>query len=113
MSSALTMTDDSIPTKSVSKRQMQELCQKHQLIEKIKNKGLKPVLLKERHANPLKSGQVFCTYSQLLSYQDSNANEVMKAHQYQKPDGSLGASKMPDPVWMFIDGIIYKLERKY
>lgn len=91
---------------------MQELCQKHQLLEKIKNKELKPVLLKERHANPLKSGQVFCTYSQLLSYQNSQADEVMKVHQYKKPDGSLGPSKMPDPVWMFIDGIIYKLETK-
>ncbi|MFY9904615.1 MAG: hypothetical protein WAM43_19805 [Terriglobales bacterium] len=104
------MTDDSIPIKSISKREMQELCQKHQLLEKIKNKELKPILLRERHANPLKSGQVFCTYSQLLSYQDSQAEEVMKAHQYKKPDGSLGASKMPDPVWMFIGGIIYKLE---
>jgi type I site-specific restriction-modification system R (restriction) subunit len=106
------MTDDSIPTKSVSKREMQELCQKHQLLEKINNKELKPVLLKERHANPLKSGQVFCTYSQLVSFQDSSRNEVMKAHQYKKPNGSLGASKMPDPVWLFIDGVIYKLEGK-
>jgi hypothetical protein len=112
MSSALTMTDDSIPVKSLSKKEMQELCQEHQLLEKIKNKELKPVLLRERHANPLKSGQVFCTYSQILSYHDSGENEVMRAHQYKKPDGTLGGSKMPDPLRISIGGVIHKLKEK-
>jgi hypothetical protein len=89
---------------------MQELCHKHKLLEKIKNKELNPILLRERHANPLKSGQIFCTYSQIVSYHDSRANEVMRAHQYKKPDGTIGASKMPDPLRVFIDGVIYKLE---
>ena len=112
MSDALIMPDDSIPVKSLSKKQMQELCHEHKLLEKINTKELKPILLRERHANPLKSGQVFCTYSQILSYHDSNTNEVMRAHQYKKPDGTLGASKMPDPFRVFIGGVIYKLEAK-
>jgi hypothetical protein len=104
------MTDDSIPIKSLSKKDLQELCHKHKLLDKIKNKELNPILLRERHANPLKSGQIFCTYSQILSYHDSAANEVMRAHQYKKPDGTLGASQMPDPLRVFIGGVIYKLE---
>jgi hypothetical protein len=106
------MTDDSIPVRSLSKKQMQELCQEHKLLDKITNKELAPILLWERHANPLKSGQIFCTYSQILSYRDSNAIEVMRAHQYKKPDRTLGASNMPDPLRVFIGGVIYKLQKK-
>jgi hypothetical protein len=36
----------------------------------------------------------------------------MRAHQYKKPDGTLGASQMPDPLRVFIGGVIYKLEAK-
>jgi len=112
ISIASAMTDDSIPVKGLSKRQLQELCHKHKLVEKINSKELKSIVLRERHANPLKSGQVFCTYSQIVSFHDSNSSEVMRAHRYKKPDGTLGASKMPDPLRIFIDGVIYKLEGK-
>ena len=98
MSDALIMPDDSIPVKSLSKKQMQELCHEHKLLEKINTKELKPILLRERHSNPLKSGQVFCTYSQILSYHDSNTNEVMRAHQYKKPDGTLARKQNARPV---------------
>ena len=39
-------------------------------------------------------------------------SEVMRAHQYKKPDRTLGASKMPDPLRVFIGGVIYKLQKK-
>jgi len=106
------MTDDSIPIKTLSKKQMQELFHKCNFLVKIQTKELKEVLLKERHANPLKSGQVFCTYSQIVSFQDLNASEVIRAHQYKKPDGTLGATKVPDPFRIFFGGVIYKLEGK-
>jgi hypothetical protein len=90
---------------------MQELFQEHQLLNKIQTKELKPLVERERHANPLKSGQVFCTYSQLVSYRDPNDDEVVRAHQYLKPDATIGASGKPDPVRIFIGGVIYKLQK--
>jgi hypothetical protein len=105
------MTGDSIPIVRLTKKQMQELFQKHQLWDKIKSKELKCVVEKERHANPLKSGQVFCTYSQLVSYRNSKDDEVVRAHQYKKPDGTLGASGKSDPFRIDIGGVVYKLQK--
>jgi|ERR1035437_3882263 hypothetical protein len=106
------MADDSIPVKSLSKKQMQDLFHKCNFLVKIKTKELRQVLLRERHADPLKSGHPFCTHSQILSFQDLNQNEVIRAHQYLMPDGRIGASHMPDPLRIFIDGTIHKLEAK-
>ena len=91
---------------------MQDLFHERNLWSKIQNKEFREVLLRERHANPLKSGQIFCTYSQILSYQDAEQNEVIRAHRYLKPDGKLGASAVPDPIWMFLNGVIYKLKAR-
>jgi hypothetical protein len=112
MSDAFIMADDSIPIKTLSRKQMQELFHKHQLWERIQKKEFRLVPLRERHANPLKSGQVFCTYSQIVSFRNLADDEIIRAHQYKLPDGTLGASKKPDPLRVFIDGIIHKLEGK-
>jgi hypothetical protein len=91
---------------------MRRLFHEHQCLDKIDNKQLRPVLLKERHCDPTKSGQIFCTYSQIISLQDTQLNEIVRVHQYKKPDGTIGGSGMPDPIRMFLEGIVYKLEPK-
>ena len=105
------MTNDSTPIKEISKQEMRDLFYENQLLQKINKHELTLVLLKERHSDPIKSGQVFCTYSQLLSIQDDKGNDIARAHQYKRPNGTIGASGMPDPLWMFIGGVIYKLKR--
>src|ERR1700681_50760 len=104
MSDAFIMADDSIPIKTLSKRQMQELFHKGNFLVKIRTKELREVLLRERHADPRKSGHPFCTQSQILSFQDLSQNEVIRAHQYLTPDRRIGASHMPDPLRIFFDG---------
>jgi len=101
------MPEDSIPVKSLSKKQMQDLFRDRNFSEKIKNKELTELVYRERHANPLTSGQPFCSYSQLLSYHDVEGTEIMRAHRYMK-DRKIGASGIPDPFRIFIDGIVYK-----
>ena len=89
---------------------MREMFHEHQCMQKLANGEFHSVLLKQRHSNPIKSKQQFCTHSQLVSIQDNDGEEIVRAHQYKKPDGTLGASGMPDPVRLFIGRVIYKLE---
>lgn len=90
---------------------MQDLFRSRNLFEHIENKTFVEIVLKERHANPAKSGQPFCTYSQLLSYENLSGVEIIRAHQYRKPDGKIGASGKPDPFRIFDEkeNVIYKL----
>lgn len=54
----------------------------------------------------------FCTHSQELQYFDPASNaEVARVHQYLRPDGTIGASGMPDPKVVCIGGVEYHLHR--
>jgi hypothetical protein len=104
------MTDDSTPIKRLSKIEMRKMFHEYQCMQKLANGALRSMVLKQRHSNPITSKQQFCTHSQLVSIQDSNGEEIVRAHQYKRPDGTIGASGLPDPVRLFIGGVIYKLE---
>jgi hypothetical protein len=54
------------------------------------------------------SGSVSCE----VSYWDANGNEVARVHQYVKPDGTLGASGLPDPRRVLINGVLYRMVKK-
>jgi len=45
--------------------------------------------------------------SQIIAYVDANGVRVAELHQYLQPDGSLGASGMPDPKRLLINGLLY------
>lgn len=62
-------------------------------------------VLTERPAPP-RAGQPLQTMSQLIGYFE-DGKLVAKAHQYLRPDGSIGASGKPDPKWLCQDGVIY------
>ena len=49
------------------------------------------------------------TISQMVSYRDSDNNEVARVHQYLRPDGRIGASGLPDPKRLFENGVFYRL----
>ncbi len=46
------------------------------------------------------------------SYLDENGNEMARVHQYERPDGSIAASRLPDPKRMVQDGTLYRLTTK-
>jgi hypothetical protein len=50
------------------------------------------------------------TRSQTVHYvQAKGMIKVASVHQYKRPDGSLGASGLPDPKYLVIDNVIYLL----
>ena len=70
------------------------------------------VLLDNRHPSPPRADEPYCTHSQMLSYRLLDGTEVARAHQYLRPDGSIGASGLPDPKKVRIKGTIFQLPRK-
>ena len=45
----------------------------------------------------------------MISIGDSNDDEIARAHQYLRPDRTLGGSGVPDPKRLYLNGMIYKL----
>lgn len=90
---------------------MREYFNEH-LLKRLTSGEFRTVLLKEKHANPATSGQVFCTYSQMLALVDKDEVEVAMLHQYLLPDKTVGGSKLPDPVRIEWQGKVRKLKPK-
>jgi hypothetical protein len=42
-----------------------------------------------------------------MAYDDASGVMVAVVHQYLRPDGSLGASGLPDPKRLLVNGILY------
>jgi hypothetical protein len=76
-------------------------------LDRVKSGEFSPHIGYEGHPSPPKSGQVFCTRSQFISYYDAEHNKVFSVHQYLCPDGSIGGSGTPDPKELRIDDTIY------
>ncbi len=76
--------------------------------ERAKGGELTSVLMKDRHPSLSKAKEPFCTKSQMVSYRDGAGNEVVRVHQYLRPDGTLGASGRPDPKLLLMNGVLYR-----
>jgi hypothetical protein len=64
----------------------------------------------ERHPSPILADEPYCTRSQEISYIDPGTNEeVARAHRYLRPDGTIGASGLPDPKRVSVYGVRYRI----
>ena len=64
----------------------------------------------DRHPSPAPAREALCTRSQIVVYVDPTTGErVALAHQYLRPDGTLGAGGRPDPKHIWRGGVIYAL----
>lgn len=57
-------------------------------------------------------GEPFCTHSQILYYYDMRGYPVAVVHQYLRPDGTIGASGLPDPKKLILDDRILAVRGK-
>ena len=48
----------------------------------------------------------------MISYLDKDGSELVRAHRFVLPDGSIGASGKPDPKRLLKDGKLYRIEKK-
>lgn len=75
---------------------------------------LQVIVTKNAHPSPpLATSEPICTRSQILSYRDGAGFEIARIHQYVRPDGSMGASGLPDPKRLFEAALCTSLIRDY
>jgi hypothetical protein len=98
--------------KRIEPTEMQRLFNEGGFWERAKSGELTMVTLEHRHPALTAANEPFCTHSQMISYRDSNDNEMARVHQYLRPDGTIGASGKPDPKRLFCDGELYRLVKK-
>ena len=70
------------------------------------------VVLMESNVSTLLTQETVEITSQMLSYRDHDDNEIVRVHQFVRPDGSLAASGMPDPKRLLEGGVLYRLMKK-
>ena len=96
----------------VDAHDLRKLFNDGRFVERARLGELAVVLLDDRHPSSPRADEPYCTQSQMLSYRQLNGIEVARAHQYLRPDGSIGASGRPDPKKVHIKGKIFQLPRK-
>jgi hypothetical protein len=106
------MSVNPITVKRLSFEEMRKIFNDGEYWQKTQTGELSTAVLEQRHPALTAANEPFCTYSQMVSYRDAAGNELARVHQYLRPDGSLGASKKPDPKRVLKDGILYRLARK-
>jgi hypothetical protein len=99
------------PIKRINPEEMREMFNDGQYWEKVQNGQWTAVILESRFSDALTEENVAIT-SVMVSYRDENEDEMARVHQYQRPDGSLAASGLPDPKRLFKDGVLYRLVKK-
>lgn len=65
------------------------------------------VVVKDRHPSLPAADEPYCTRSQMVSYRAQGGVELARAHQYLRPDRTIGLSGRPDPKRVLVDGTVY------
>jgi len=98
------MNDITPPVKRVSKEEMRRLFNEGSYYQRALDGEFQMVTLASRHPCLSQAHQPFCTCSQIISFRDSNDDEVARAHQERQ------SRPMSCPAEdTYIRGVIYKL----
>ena len=68
-----------------------------QFLERVRSGELTTILKRNSHPDPPPTGESLCTRSQIVYYYALDGHAVAVVHQYLRPDGTIGASGLPDP----------------
>jgi hypothetical protein len=95
------------PTRKVSPRELRQIFNHERYAERVASGEFTTRIVREHHPTSPKAHVPFCTWSQKIAYLDRGEHEVATVHQYLQPDGSLGASGLPDPKRLLLNGVLY------
>ena len=77
----------------------------------IKAGQLVPKYLRNKHLmEPEKVGEPPCTHAQMVRYSDERGQWKVEFFQYQRADGTIGASGKPDPKRLRINSAIFVVD---
>lgn len=88
---------DELPVEWVSADIIRQYFNESQILERSELGELKEQIKRESHRLPPPKGEPSCTRSQIVVYYSEKGEFVALAHRYVRPDGTLGASGLPDP----------------
>ena len=63
---------------------------------------------RDGHPSLERSGEPYCTRSQIIDDLDRDGQKIAKVHRYLRPDGTLGGSGRPDPKALIEGGGRYR-----
>jgi hypothetical protein len=93
-----------LPIRAIPEQEIRKIFNERQYYHRLATGEIWEDLLDNPHATPKRSGQPYCSHSQLIAYRERNSNKkVAIVHQYLRPDGRIGASGKPDPKWILGD----------
>jgi hypothetical protein len=92
-----------LPVDWVTATVLREHFNRNNCHEKALNGELIVKVKRSSHPSFPPQGEPFCTHSQIVYYYKDDRTLVAIAHQYLRPDGTIGGSGRPDPKRMILD----------
>ncbi len=98
------------PFEYVSAQTLQQQFNQLGTWQRVQAEELVALVKTDTHCAAPPPGDPVCTRSQTLHYYTHKAELIAIVHQYQRPDGKLGASGLPDPKWLRLSDRIIALQ---
>ncbi|MHB8778879.1 MAG: hypothetical protein ACYC6R_14140 [Anaerolineales bacterium] len=106
-------TPEKLQVEWVTQEYIRKLFNETGLFELAKLGNLRTYVKRSSHpTSPPPPGQPLCTWSQIVYYYDMENKPLAIVHQYLRPDGSIGASGLPDPKRLFFEDRIVSVKTK-
>jgi hypothetical protein len=94
-------------TQKVTKQRLREIWNDPEFQASIHRRTTQRVDIYEDLAPP-SAGQELGTLSIVWNFMDNQTRELLGTfHHYRRPDGSIGASGMLDPIFLLVNGVPY------
>jgi hypothetical protein len=102
------MTEDDNPIVLIPKANLRQMAN-----NRVDGGNLILIVDRQRHRSaPPTADLPYCTHTQMILFRDRETHDdVIFAHQYLRPDGTIGGFGRPDPKWILENGVIYKSEQ--
>ncbi len=94
----------------IASAELRRIFNDRRLWAKVETGELIEKVIRSGHPAPHRSGQPFCTQSQMVGYYEAGRHQrVALVHQYLRPDGKIGGSGRPDPKAVLDGDTLYLL----
>jgi hypothetical protein len=95
------------PKQTVRQSVIQRIFNDEGYLDQVLSGELRGLVTVSKHRRPPDSDLPFCTHSQRVAYYDDSHQKIVEIHRYLQPDGTIGASGLPDPKELLHDGVVY------
>ena len=110
MSAWAIMATDHTSLHRIDAIELRKIFNEERIYERALSGELQVVVLEDRHPSLPLAREPYCTKSQMLSYRRDGL-EVARAHMYLRPDGTIGASGLPDPKRVVVGDKMFRLPK--